>query len=592
MRQLFQGSKLFSSGIILYILSFLFFCLFFVSTFILTEQFSNIQINKILENNTIFLLLLASSFFFGFLTFAAGTICLSQFFAGYGFVTPSTFKQKILWWLRFVGILVIFPLYSLVRLILSTKGKPLQTKFLYISSSLFIFVIFLPVWTIHSFLLIASTTYIAGSSIGIAPVIENISGTGSMYPTFPKGTGRTDEENAKQTVSTVIFWKYPGGVELFGKRYLGHTLERGDIIAFENETTAKITTKQYGEATGFVKRVIGVAGDSLELRDGLVLINNHPIEEPYTASPRSTFAEEFLQECKKITIPFGSVFVMGDNRKGSGDSREFGLVPEKDIDSVLPLAMQKDEWDKNWRDTSRDFDEGSKIKIDKKKYVTLLNEKRKAAGVPLLTYEEKLSQSAQKRGEIILQFNDFSFEATRSGYTMVTAMNEVGYFNPLYGESPSQGYFTAEELIENQFAFPESKEFLLEKDYDAVGIAEVEGEINGCPTQVLVQHFAGYVPPNYSQSDVASWREALANLREIQTGWADLKNSNEFYNKHKGDIDRINDLIVKRIANVSTILAKMEANLWLNNAEQELVDQDESLANEINALADKLNKAN
>lgn len=490
---------------------------------------------------------------------------------------------------RIFLIAAILPFYLLRRLTRQIKSVNKKKRILPLLYSLFVVVIFVPVWIVGYLSVLAAGGYIVSNVLGFAPVFEQVAGTGSMYPTFPKGTGKTDKENAQQTVATVTFFRYPGGVELFGKRYFGHTLARGDIVAFQNTMTEETTKKQYGEATGYIKRVIALAGDTIELRGGLVYLNEKPQKEPYTASPYSTFAESFLGECKKITVPSGKVFVMGDNRKGSGDSREFGFIDEKDIRSVLPLKNQNGEWDKNWRDTSRDFDEATKTKINKAEYLSILNEKRKAAGVPLLKYEEKLAQSAQLRGEIILKFDDFSFEATRSGYTMLTAMNEVGYFNPVYGESPSQGYFTAEELIENQFAFPESQEFLLDEDYDDIGIAEVEGEINGCPTQILVQHFAGYVPPNYSQSDVASWQEALANLRSIQPGWADLKNSGEFYDKHKADIDRINDLIAQRIANVSAVVAKMETNQWLNASEQRMVDQDEALADEINALAEKLN---
>ncbi|HSA84202.1 MAG TPA: signal peptidase I [Patescibacteria group bacterium] len=592
MRQLFQSSKAFSSGIIFYFLSFLFAILFIGTAFIVTDQFTRFEPALFFENNTTFLFLVAIGFFFGILTFAAGTFLIAQFLAGYGFAKPVTLQQRLQWGLRFFGILVIFPVYSLIVILLAMRKKSPQQKLFYIPSSVFGFFLFLPVWICSSLLLIASVAYIAGSAIGFAPVIEHISGTGSMYPTFPKGTGATDKENAEQTVATVFFWKYPGGITFFDKRYFGHTLERGDIVAFENETTAEITTKQYGTPSGFVKRVIGVPGDSLELRDGLVLINNRPLKEPYTASPRSTFAEAFLHECTRITIPIGSVFVMGDNRKGSGDSREFGLVPEKDIDSVLPLSWQRGEWAKNWRDTSQDLDDGSRIRLNKQEYVALLNDRRKAAGVPQLKYQTKLEQSATKRAKTILNYNDFSFEASRSGYTMSRAMSDVNYFNPVYGESPTQGYFTAEELIENQFAFPQSSEFLLERDYDEVGIAEIQGQINGCPTQIIVQHFAGYVPPDYSQEDIQSWKDALANLKEIQPGWEELKKNGEFYFKHTSDIDRINSLISQRIANVSTILAKMEANQWLSVSDKALVEEDEELSKQINELAKKLNETN
>ena len=56
-------------------------------------------------------------------------------------------------------------------------------------------------------------------------------------------------------------------------------------------------------------------------------------------------------------------------------------------------------------------------------------------------------------------------------------------------------------------------------------------------------------------------------------------------------IDRINELIAQRIANISTVLIKMQANQWLNASEEQMVKADTSLAGEMNALADKLNKS-
>lgn len=280
---------------------------------------------------------------------------------------------------------------------------------------------------------------------------------------------------------------------------------------------------------------------------------------------------------------------MGDNRKGSGDSREIGFIELSAVNHVLPLKDQKAELVRYWRDASKDFDETSKIKLDKEKYLQLLNEKRKESGARELKYQPKLELSARKRGEIILKFNDFSFEATQSGYTMAKAMRDANYSNIVYGEASTQGYYEAEELIENQFQFPETKKFLIDKRYQEVGIAEVEGEINGCPAQVIVQHFAGYVPPNYSKEVINSWRETLSRLKEIQPGWAKLKEYKEFYEKNKQDVDRINEIISIRIANISTIVAKMEANQWLSTAEQKMIDQDKPLHDEQETIATRLN---
>jgi signal peptidase I len=582
--QILEKSNLLGAGIILTLAWFVTLCITLVSFFVVTDGFNQIA-NEAIWNNpdSAIFQIFAVSLILSVLFYISGTTVITIFMT-----VSSPVKNKLHFIAQYLWIAFGFPFYTLRKLIHHTKKAKKRERILPIVASAFVFLLFVPIWLATYLSVLAGVGYLASDAVGRAPVFENIAGTGSMHPTFPKGTGKTDKENAAQTVATVTFNRYPGGIKLFGKRYFGHTFERGDIIAFENSKTYEIT-KEDGEATGFIKRIVALPGDTIELRGGIVYLNGKQLKEPYTAKPRSTFAQAFLSECKKITVPADKLFVMGDNRKGSGDSREIGYVDFKDVTSVLPLNAQKNEWDKHWRNTAKDFDKASIDKVNKEEYLALLNEKRKKAGVPQLTYNKELEQSAQKRGEIMLKFNDFGFEASRSGYTMESSMSDVGYFNALYGESPTQGYFTADEMLENQFAFPDSQKFLLEKDYDEVGIAEVEGEIDGCPTQVIVQHYAGYVPPNYSQSDIASWQEALTNLQSIQPSWADLKNNTEFYDQHRGDVDRINSLISTRISIVSSVLSKMQANQWLSAADQNQADRDEALANEIDALATKLN---
>jgi len=430
-----------------------------------------------------------------------------------------------------------------------------------------------------------------GLQLGYVSQPIGISGTGSMYPTFPKGEGKDPKELAKQILAYPGMLPYPNGLVLFGNRLLGHQIGRGDIVVVENEKTKESNKNMYGDSagSGWVKRVIGIAGDSIELREGVVYLNDKPQAEPYTAKPHSTFGEGFLKECQKVVVPQDSVFVMGDNRKGSGDSREIGFFELEDIKNVLPLKGQKGDLAKNWRDTSKDFDESTKIKIDKEQYLKLLNEKRTEAKVKPLKYQPELELSAQKRGEVILKYNDFSFEATRSGYTMGKAMRDAKYSNTTWGEAPTLGYYDAEELIDNQFEFPETKKFLLNKEYQDIGIAEVEGTLNGCPAQILVQHFAGYVPPNYEQSLIDSWQKTLESIRGIQAGWSDLKNYTSFYNQHKDEVDRINEIISTRISRMESFIATMKANKWLSSEQEGWMKEDQGLYNEQQALSSKLN---
>jgi signal peptidase I len=111
------------------------------------------------------------------------------------------------------------------------------------------------------------------------------------------------------------------------------TYKRGDIVVF---TPPEDWVQDNG--TPFIKRVIGVAGDTVEISDGSVHINGTTIDEPYvfkdevTGEPQATQADD---EDAEWLIPAGEVFLMGDHRQNSADSRAFGPVP---VDHVIGRA--------------------------------------------------------------------------------------------------------------------------------------------------------------------------------------------------------------------------------------------------------------
>jgi len=425
--------------------------------------------------------------------------------------------------------------------------------------------------------------------LGFNPHNTLVAGTGSMYPTLPKSYEKDMLKRANDIVAQYDFLPYPNGLVLFNKRYFGYKLQRLDIVTAYNQKIKDLTKQLYGNSTGVIKRIIGLPGETIEIRGGVVYINDKPLKEAYTFKAHSTFGEEFLSECKKIKIPANKYFLMGDNRKGSGDSREFGWVDEKEITSVISLANQKGVLDKNYRDTTNDLKDSSKIKLDVQQYIKLLNEKRKEKGVQLLKHQPLLDRSAFNRGKVMFKYNDISFEATKSAYTMYSAMKEVDYWNPYYGEFPTQGYFDSEELLENQFEYANSKKFLLDKVYQEVGISVVEGEINGCPTQIIVQHYAGYLPPNYKKENIESWKVTLDQLKKIQQGWESLKNEPNFYNNNKQDVDSINEIIKLRIWNIEPIVTRMEKNEWLTEQQMNYTYEDEKIFKEQENIANRLN---
>lgn len=99
--------------------------------------------------------------------------------------------------------------------------------------------------------------------------------------------------------------------------------ERGDVIVFRSPKNPDID---------YIKRIIGLPGDQILIQNGIVNVNGKPIHESYIASSTNLWDGGFVSEGVSITIPGNELFVMGDNRQRSSDSREFGSIP---VESVI-----------------------------------------------------------------------------------------------------------------------------------------------------------------------------------------------------------------------------------------------------------------
>ena len=115
-----------------------------------------------------------------------------------------------------------------------------------------------------------------------------------------------------------------------------HDIRRGDVVVFE------LPPDKVGPdgIKDLIKRVIGLPGDVIETRDGVVYVNDRRLEEPYL--PDGTLTGDPSNgnnpAIERQTVPEGSIFVMGDNRANSHDSRyaDRGPIP---IDSVVGRAF-------------------------------------------------------------------------------------------------------------------------------------------------------------------------------------------------------------------------------------------------------------
>lgn len=100
-------------------------------------------------------------------------------------------------------------------------------------------------------------------------------------------------------------------------------MERGDIIVFKSSLL-----DDNGKPKYLIKRIIGLPGDTIAIEDGYVILNGQTIQEPYVAE------QGMSGEMEEITVEEGKLFVMGDNRYVSQDSRS-PAVGQIDEDTVL-----------------------------------------------------------------------------------------------------------------------------------------------------------------------------------------------------------------------------------------------------------------
>lgn len=135
-----------------------------------------------------------------------------------------------------------------------------------------------------------------------------------VQPVAVEGTSMSPQlkDGDKILVDKRIYYKFPKLAEMG----LWSELKRGDVITFWYPNDPN---------KSFVKRLVGLPGEVVEIRAGKVFVNGRQIIEPYLSAENT----QSPSEMSATTVKNHYYFVMGDNRDNSSDSRSWGLVPEK-----------------------------------------------------------------------------------------------------------------------------------------------------------------------------------------------------------------------------------------------------------------------
>jgi signal peptidase I len=116
-----------------------------------------------------------------------------------------------------------------------------------------------------------------------------------------------------------------GDVVLVDRRALAVSeLRRGDLVTFANPQTSEES----------LKRVVALPGDTVATIDAVLHVNGAPVDEPYV-----DFRDWEGIFSARVTVPRGAVFLLGDNRGGSVDSRDFGAVPVERLDGRVLVRL-------------------------------------------------------------------------------------------------------------------------------------------------------------------------------------------------------------------------------------------------------------
>ena len=117
--------------------------------------------------------------------------------------------------------------------------------------------------------------------------------------------------------------RYGPKIPFTAKRLPGFSKpQRGDVIVFVYPVDS---------SRDFIKRLVGLAGETVEIIDGDVFIDGRRVEDPRIKNVYYYNRGEYAREGQKIVVPEGHFFVLGDNSGSSSDGRFWGFVPEKNV---------------------------------------------------------------------------------------------------------------------------------------------------------------------------------------------------------------------------------------------------------------------
>lgn len=348
--------------------------------------------------------------------------------------------------------------------------KPFRAKVFYFFLTL---LIIFPAW-IKGYLALGNTVKLFAYNLGLVDKLTNVTVSGeSMMPTILDSSQ----------------------IKLHNPQKYG--LVRGDIVSFKNIETGNLH---------YIKRIIGLPGETISIKNGHVSINGNLLHEDYILNNLPTYGNTFLAECESYPVPKNYYLVLGDNRTVSHDSRAIGFIKKEDIDGVIKTEVVETFLNEQTQKAIL------KAMIEPNVLVEKINEERKKKSVESLIVNNLLNEIAFERATSIKDsFNNWKEE----GKPAEKILENKGYQYTLAHEFVTFGYLDEKSITDQILESPLDQTSFLSNNYAEIGIGVVEKTNGECSFPIVSVLVAWPNSPTYSREVKDFWAQQLNETKNL-----------------------------------------------------------------------------
>lgn len=343
-----------------------------------------------------------------------------------------------------------------------------------------------------------------------------------------------------------------------------YSISYGDVVSFNNLETGNLN---------YIKRVIGMPGDSVVIKNGTVSVNGQVLSEPYTYEQFPTYGNTFLLDCREYTVPVNSYMLLGDNRTVSMDSRVLGFVDKKNIRGIIKSDIQPEF--QNTAAPAKQASMASAVKI-----VERINTARTVKQQPPLISNPKLDAVAAKRAEYVKN-NPEDWKMQQDINQFLTGQ-KYGY--NLAHEYVTFGYLTDQQIFNQINESVVDKEYMLSPKFYEIGIGTTTVTSQACTYPVTVIILSWPSNPTYSSEILTMWKQEVDALSKIipeMQKYVGAPGLNQ--NQLKTIINKLSE--VSEIAN--RVYTKIKANEWLTDKDNQDIERYPKLSTDLKSLMEK-----